>query len=118
MKSAILYKKYAHSLICLLLLVGLSSFTVPTDNKTDKKKKKKEKIKELTYDNTTITPGIFDFEINSEPKIKIFNANDVLVYQDSVESLDDIKEQSLRNCFKNSTYLMKHNNITYYVINY
>lgn len=114
MKSAKRYQKYALALISLLLMFGLSSFSVFTDGNTDKKKK--EKIKELSYDNTIIARGIVDFEEYAGPKIKIFNANDVLVYEDSVESLEDIKENNLRNCFKNCTFLIQHNNIKYYII--
>ena len=115
MKSVKSWSKYTSALICLLALVSFTPDTVRTDG-TNNKKKKKEEIKELTYDQV-FSSTTLDFDFNSEPKIKIYNANDILVYEDNVSCVGDIQPESLKRLFSKCSFLMENNNTRYYIIN-
>ena len=97
MKSARILLKYTSTLFCIFLLFSFSPDHGGTDD-TDDDKNKKEKIKELSYDKIFFSNSI-DFEFEAQPKVKIYNANDILVYEDNVASIEDIQQKSLKKLF-------------------
>lgn len=115
MKSVIIPLKYTSALICILLLSSFTPDRVLTDG-TDDEKKKKEDIKELTYDQVFSSSSL-EFEFDLGPKIKIYNSNDILVYEDNVSCVQDIQSENLKKLFSKCSYLMEINNTRYYIIN-
>ena len=116
MKSAKILLKYTSPLFCFLLLSGFTPDRVSTEG-TDDDKKKKEEIKELSYDQVSSSASL-DFEFDREPKIKIYNSNDILVFEDKVDCIEDIQPASLKKLFSTCSFLMKNNNTRYYIINW
>ena len=115
MKSSKTLLKYTSALFCLLALFSFTPDDGTTDGRDDEKKKKEE-IKELTYDQVFSSIPL-DFQFDSEPKIKIYNANDILVYEDNVGCVEDIQPDNLKKLFSKCSFLMEHNNTRYYIIN-
>ncbi|MDN5211316.1 hypothetical protein QQ020_04615 [Fulvivirgaceae bacterium BMA12] len=115
MKSAITLLKYTSAAFCIFLLCSFFPDRPVTKN-TDGDKNKKEKIKELSYDRV-FSSNSLDFEFEVQPKVKIYNSNDILVYEDNVASIEDIPQESLKKLFSKCNFLMENNNIRYYIIN-
>lgn len=113
MKSVKTFLKFTSALFCILILVSFTPDTVRTEVTDDEKK---EEIKELTYDQVFSSASL-DFDFDSEPKIKIYNANDILVYEDNVACIGDIQSDSLKKLFSKCNFLMENNNTRYYIIN-
>ena len=115
MKSAKILLKYTSALLCILVSFSFVPDRVSTDG-TDDDKKKKEEIKELSYDQVFSSTAL-EFEFDQEPMIKIYNSNDILVYEDNVSCIEDIQPESLKRLFSKCSFLMKNNNTSYYIIN-
>lgn len=115
MKSVKTPIKYPIGLLLLFMLTSFTSAPGLTDG-TDDKKKKKEEVKELTYDQV-FSDNTLQLDFNSKPKIKIYNANDILVYEDNVACIQEIQPENLRKLFTKCSYVMQNNNIRYYIIN-
>ena len=115
MKNVKTLIKYPIGLLCFLVLASFTTVPGLTDG-TDGKKKKKEEARELTYDQV-FQDNTLELDFNTTPKIKIYNANDVLVYEDNVACIKEIQPENLRKLFTKCNYVMKNNNIRYYIIN-
>ena len=115
MKSAGIQLVCALAFLSFAFAIPEPDFTTGTDGTGDKKGKNKESIKELSgeFDLTVVD----EFEINRPLKIRIYNKHDVLVYESEGSELSDISEVNLRKCFAKCEFLMRHNNISYYIIN-
>lgn len=114
MKSVKIHTAYCLAILCILLTNPALSHT-GTDGADKKKKNKTETIKELSDDQSPIL--LDDIVLDHPAKIRVYNKHDVLVYEDEVASIKDIEEENLRKCFAKGEFVMKHNNISYYIIN-
>ncbi|MDN5200142.1 hypothetical protein QQ008_02185 [Fulvivirgaceae bacterium BMA10] len=115
-------KRSTISTLCICLALGLlhvaSYAATDPNNNTDKKKKKQhqEIAKELDLDLELQVLNDEVLDLEPFPKIKIYNTNNVLVYEEDVASLNDITDENIQRCFSNSNVLMSHNNVTYYIL--
>ena len=58
------------------------------------------------------------FESLDPPSVKIFNANDELIYEAVVEDIETTKDKKLLSLIHQSDFLMSYENTSYYKLSY